>query len=127
MASYSPYRIPFCMNFELPNGNRSYHNDRSESSGEATTMSVFETTRAKINEASVWETLPQSCRTATTVVAAIGGALLIFGIIFNILLIATTFATKPKPLTRKNDAAAVKRRKAFKSSLMVSNFMSNYS
>ena len=126
MELYAPYRIPFCQNFKIDRNASRFNNnidlENSGGSGIATTaIGVLETTQQALTETIVWEILPENCRTSTIIVGAVSGVLLLLGLVFNILLIAAASATRPKPLVKKSDNAAVKRRKAFKSSLYVSS------
>ena len=124
MERYAAYRVPFCQNFMfdkiLDVGSGEREANFSGGSGEVSTTAGITEMSLRTIESTAWEILTENCRIAAIVVGAVGGALIILGLIFNILLIASACATKPKPLSNQNDTAAVNRRKAFKSSIFVS-------
>ena len=138
------FRLPFCPDMDLMSsqvndaGNKSFFvinnfiNNGNSSvegllSGEGPTPSSMETTPSGSYPLALWFFLTDNCRLATIIVGGVGGALVILGLIFNILLIAASFAIKPKPLTRKSDTIAVRKQNFFKDSIFVSVLIINLS
>ena len=140
------YQVPFCHFVQFPlDSNDSYgnvdfenesfdlanqtfvSNDEVLSSGDEATMKMIEATTPTVSfDSSVWGLLSYDCRLSTIITGGVGLLLLILGLIFNIMLISAGNAAQQRPLMKKNDNAAVRKREAFEVTLLVCIFLSNY-